>query len=116
MNRFISIGLTTLAVISTIPSVSQADRTSYECNTASQTSVCQITPNALVTMARRGKLKAQGIPGGMQLTFEYVLGRVNAEKIVRSAIDEQLMSPDVVNDLSYLNAVKLQLQARLRSH
>lgn len=114
MNRFLLIGLTTLAFTAIVPSVSQANPISYNSNTVGQTSVRQITPSDLVIMARRGQLKTQGIPGAMQLTSEYVLGRINAEKIVQAAIAESLLSTDAVNDLSYLNAVASQLQIRLR--
>ena len=116
MNRFILIGLTTLAITSAVPSVSHANPISYDPDTVSQTSGHQIAPSDLVTMARRGEFRTQGIPSAMQLTSQYVLGRIDAEKIVQAAIAEHLLPTNAVNDSSYLNAVALQLQVRLRSY
>lgn len=89
MNRFLLIGLTTLAFTTIVPSVSQANPI-YNPNTVGQTSVRQIAPSNLVIMARRGQLKTQGIPGTMQLTSSYVLGRIDAEKIVQAAVAAHL--------------------------
>lgn len=115
MNRFLLIGLTTLAFTTIVPSVSQANPI-YNPNTISRASVRQIAPSNLVIMARRGQLKTQGIPGSIQLTSEYVLGRIDAKKIVQAAIAAHLLPTDAVQDSNYLNAVASQLQIRLRPH
>ncbi|MDJ0594275.1 MAG: hypothetical protein QNJ72_30590 [Pleurocapsa sp. MO_226.B13] len=114
MNRFLLTSLVTIAFTIIVPSVSQANPIFYNSNTICQTLVRQIAPSDLVIMARRGQLKTQGIPGAMQLTSEYVLGRIDAEKIVQAAIAACLLPTDAVNDLSYLSAVASQLQIRLR--
>lgn len=114
MNRFLASGSTTLALVTTIALSSQATPVSYNPpNTATQTSARQITPSDLATAAQRGQLKTQGIPGGSQLVSEYVLGRINAEAVIQSAIAANLLPTSAANDSSYIHAVESQLETRL---
>lgn len=114
MNRFLVSGLTTLALVTAI-APGQAIPVSYNPpNPATETSIRQITPSDLVSVAQQGQLKTQGIPSGARLASEYVLGRVGAKEVIQSAIAANLLPTSAVNDSSYYNAVESQLQNRLR--
>lgn len=116
MRRFAWASLTSLILVTVIAPTSQANLVFYNSNAIDRASVRQITPNALVTMAHRGRFKAQGIPGAIQLASEYVLGRISAKEIVQAAIDVQLLFAQVANNPRYLNAVVAQLEIHLRIH
>ena len=80
MKRLLFTGITTLATLTlttAIPSVSQAGSVTYNPNTVNQNSIRQVNPSNLVAMAQRSRLETQGIPSGMQLTSNYVLGQID---------------------------------------
>ena len=71
------------------------------------------TPFALVSLAEEGRFKEQGIPGAGSLRTSYRVGKVTAESLVKVAIDNNLISPQTLQDEDYLNDVRLQLRQRL---
>lgn len=79
------------------------------CATTSSSST-QIDPFRLVYRAYEGSFDAQGIPGGSLLLDAIALRRVTAEQIVESAIEQGRLSPDTINDQSYLKAVEFQMR------
>jgi hypothetical protein len=73
-----------------------------------------ITPFSLVSLAEEGRFKDQGIPGFNELRTSYKEGEVTAESLVKVAIDNNLISPQSLQDKEYLDGVRLQLRDRLK--
>jgi hypothetical protein len=69
----------------------------------------QITPFDLVQAAYQGQLKSQGIPSAAALMNAYNGGDITAIKIIEAGIQKGLLSPDTLNDSSYVSAVDTQL-------
>lgn len=84
--------------------------------TGKPVAIARVTPTSLVTMAYRGYLGKYGIPGYQQFSFEYALGRIDAEKLVRVAIDAQLLPTEAIHNQRYVNAVRIQLESQLPIH
>ncbi|USR92418.1 hypothetical protein NEA10_06785 [Phormidium yuhuli AB48] len=59
----------------------------------------------LVQLARNGYLRDQGIPQFNQLAGDYRSGQITAEDLIRAAIAENRISPDVADDPGYLETV-----------
>ncbi|MFB2879232.1 hypothetical protein [Floridanema aerugineum] len=72
--------------------------------------VYQLTPFALVTMADQGYFKEQGIPSYLGLVSAHGMGKLRAEELVAAAIKAKKLSPEILTDRGYLNAVEAQLQ------
>jgi hypothetical protein len=92
----------------------KAEPTAFNPNLPNAASVAQVAPSDLVTLAQRGYLKDQGIPGYQVLASQYVLGQVDAAKLVHAAINAKLLPASAANNAGYLNAVDSQLQTQLR--
>jgi len=114
MKRFILAGLTTLALSTAMVSTANADPTAYNPYTAANTANDRLAPSDLVTMAQRGYLKQQGIPGYLGLASAYTLGHIGAKEVVQGAVTAQLLPAEAVNDQGYLNLVNAQLQTQVR--
>jgi hypothetical protein len=114
MKRFILAGLTTLALCTAMVSTATADPTAYNPYTAVSTTTDRIPPSDLVTMAQRGYLKPQGIPGYQVLASAYTLGQIGAKEVVQGAVKAQLLPAAAVTDQAYLNLVDAQLQTQVR--
>lgn len=114
MKRFILAGLTTLALCSAMISTATADPTAYNPYTAANTANDRLAPSDLVTMAQRGYLKQQGIPGYLGLASAYTLGQIGAKEVVQGAVTAQLLPAEAVNDQAYLNLVDSQLRSQVR--
>lgn len=67
------------------------------------------TPFNLVSLGYRGYFANQGINGYTQFVSGIRANRVTAESLVETAIEVGKLSPDIRQDSSYINAVKLQL-------
>lgn len=63
----------------------------------------------LVARAYRGAFEAQGIPSYYELEQAYETGELDAEMLVKKAIEAGALSPDTAQDEGYINAVKLHL-------
>ena len=80
--------------------------------TLSSSSSWNITPFQLVSLAIQGYFKDQGIPSYGSLTVAYGTGKVSAESLVKSAVASNKLSPSILKDQKYLNAVNAQLSFR----
>ncbi|XGV95009.1 MAG: hypothetical protein ACAF41_19970 [Leptolyngbya sp. BL-A-14] len=114
MKRFILAGLTTLALGTAMVSTANAEPTALNPYTAVSAANDRIPPSDLVSMAQRGYLKPQGIPGYLGLASAYTLGQIGAKEVVQSAVTAQLLPAEAVNDQGYLNLVDAQLQSQIR--
>jgi len=68
-------------------------------------------PFNLVGLAYQGYFEDQGIPSAQTLITAYRSGDISAEDVVKSAIQANRLSPDVLNDADYIGAVDNQLRA-----
>ena len=74
-------------------------------NTMNQTS-----PVNLVGIGYQGFLREQGIPSGGRFIDGIKSGKITAEVLVQSGIDNGRLSLDTLNDQNYLSAVKSALK------
>ena len=70
-----------------------------------------LTPRQLVSLARHGNFKAQGIPGYSGFGSAVRSGKVNAEKLVASAVVQNKLPSNALQDESYLNAIDEHLKS-----
>jgi hypothetical protein len=64
----------------------------------------------LVTSAYRGRFAKQGIPGYNKFSQAYYTEDIDAEKLVKSAIEADQLQPQALEKEEYLNAVKQQME------
>jgi hypothetical protein len=79
-----------------------------------KTSQMQTTPIDLVFLARNGYFQDQKIPSNAGLKAAVKSGQVKAEDIVKAAIAENRLSPETLNDRSYIRSVASSLDRVLR--
>ena len=65
----------------------------------------------LVSSAYRGDFEEQGINSYATLVSNYEAGELTAEDLIQAAIDSGELSPNALEDDSYVEAVDLQLDA-----
>ena len=80
--------------------------------TLNSSSSWYITPFQLVSLAKQGDFKAQGIPSYGRLTVAYETGQVSAASLVKSAVVRNKLPASILKDQKYLNAVNAQLSFR----
>ncbi len=114
MKRFILAGLTTLTLCTTLISTAHADSTAFNPYPPLSSASDRIPPSDLVSMAQRGGLREQGIPGNLGLASAYTLGQIGAKEIVQGAVNAKLLPAEAVSDQGYLNQVNFQLQTQVR--
>ena len=69
-----------------------------------------IKPFNLVHRAYSGHFSEQGVPGFNGLATAYQSGQIEAEDLVQTAIEQGRLSPEMLEDQGYINAVDFQLQ------
>jgi hypothetical protein len=69
----------------------------------------KLTPFALASLAYQGEYRTQGIPSFGSFLTASSNKTVTAKDLVTAAIAANQLTPETQNDLSYLNAVDLQL-------
>ena len=74
----------------------------------------QIPPVTLVQLGYQGYFNQQGIPSNEAFRFGVKTGKVNAEKLVQSAIDKGRLSRQSLNDTEYLTSVQSELNQQNR--
>ncbi|MGK7875267.1 MAG: hypothetical protein AB4426_18810 [Xenococcaceae cyanobacterium] len=109
MERLILSGLFVglIGVINT-PAV-RADITAVNQN-VSRNNIMEVQPFNLVYLGYQGYFQNQGIPSNGAFIAAVQAGRVNEVELVKSAIDSGRLSPQTLNDQSYLRAVKAELR------
>lgn len=109
MKRLIVGSLTVLLLAVATAPVVNAQETALNSTTLNSNARNQIAPFNLVSLAYQGNFKTQGIPGSGSLVAAYQIGRVSAEDLVKSAVAANILSPSVLKNRGYLNAVDTQL-------
>jgi hypothetical protein len=69
----------------------------------------RITPFSLVINGYQGYFADRGIPSNGAFQWAIHFNRVDAETLIESAIAKGRLSPDTLNDQSYLRKVQLML-------
>ncbi len=107
MKTFIVSGLSSLIFGSFISSVfaSELAMTSNS-QTANQPFLGAVT---LVGLANQGFLADQGIPSHLALGFAVKSGKIDGYTLVKAAIESGRLSPDTINNATYLSQVQLEL-------
>ena len=70
-----------------------------------------LTPRQLVSLARQGKFQPQGIPGYSSFLSAVRSEKVDAEKLVASAVVQNKLPSNALQDKSYLKAVEEHLKS-----
>ena len=70
-----------------------------------------LTPRQLISLARQGRFKAQGIPGYSRFGSAVRSGKVDAETLIASAIAQDKLSPTALQNKSYIAGVKNHLRS-----
>lgn len=103
------------ASITLLPGIASA-KTATSNNVAQAINPGVNSPNAsylqpfnLAFLAYQGYLKPQGIPSASALIFEYQIGNITTEDVVKAAITANKLPAEVLNDQSYLSALESQL-------
>lgn len=117
MKRFIFSGLSLLLLSVAAGPAVVAGEVTLNPGTQNQTTipVQSITPFDLVTRAFNGEFEDQGIPGGIALIDAHNYHRIEAEDLVKGAINEGRLTIDMLEDEGYLHAVEMQLEAQEES-
>lgn len=106
MNRLLVASLSTLVLTLAAPAHSQ------EISAVNQNlyrNPIEVTPFNLVEHGYQGYFKEQGIPSNAAFLTAIRSGKVKAEDLVKSAIARGRLSPLTLNNQSYLDAVRLQI-------
>jgi len=77
----------------------------FSANAASET-----TPFNLVNLARNGHFQTEGIPSHSALEMAIARNQVNAEDVIKAAIKDKRVSPEALNDASYVQGVQINLK------
>ncbi|MGK7932369.1 MAG: hypothetical protein AB4041_13190 [Microcystaceae cyanobacterium] len=91
-----------------------AESVAFNPNTNTRQSTHQTQPFNLVGIAYQGFFAEQGIPSAKSLIIAVNSGKVTAESLVSAAIAQGHLSPDTINDRSYLSVVERKLDGLKR--
>ena len=74
-----------------------------------QNNTAYLSPINLVSHGRGGTLSEQGIPGYVRFSLGIKSGKVNAESLVKAAIEAGRLSSEALNNSNYLSNVQFEL-------
>ncbi|MEL4895722.1 hypothetical protein [Crocosphaera sp. Alani8] len=63
-------------------------------------------PQQLVDLGRQGFLNAQGIPSNLGFSTSVKSGKINSQVLVKAGIDAGRLSPNTINNSTYLSQVQ----------
>lgn len=107
MKSFVLGTLGTL-LITTATTPALAEKTSSN-PTTNHTNITEVQPFNLVYLAYQGYFTGQGIPSNGAFTHAVKIEKITATDLVESAIARGRLSPETLNDSSYLASVEAQL-------
>ncbi|AFZ35566.1 hypothetical protein Sta7437_2014 [Stanieria cyanosphaera PCC 7437] len=99
---FNSLAIASLTILIGTEATIAADTTSTNKND-------QLTPINLVFHGYQGYFTDQGIPSGATFISSVHFGTIDAEQLVKSAIDKGRLAPETINDESFLRKVQASL-------
>ncbi len=103
MRQWIVTGIFFLTLAASFPTVANAQ-------TETQTQPFSLNPHQLVSLARQGTFRELEIPGYSNLIAGYRTGSIEAEDLIRAAIDTNRLSANTLSDRSFISAVDFELQ------
>lgn len=113
MKRLLIAALSTLTVAAITPAQAQ-EMTAYKQN-MTQT-IQQVTPFNLVKLGYQGYFRQQGLSSYGAFVSAVRTGKIKAEDLVKSGIARSRLTPETVNNQSYLHNVRVQLEGLKRSN
>ncbi len=78
-------------------------------STVEQHNIASLSPINLVSHGRGGTFSEQGIPGYIRFSLAIKTGKVDAEALVKAAIEAGRLSSDALNNSDYLSNVQFEL-------
>jgi hypothetical protein len=99
-----SLAITTIAIL-----ISAEVTIAAEHNSTNKNEGDQLTSIALVFHGYQGYFLDQGIPSGATFISSVHFGKIDAEQLVKSAIDKGRLAPETINDKSFLRKVQNSL-------
>ena len=113
MKRFLIASLSTLVLAAATPAYS-GEMTAVNQNMTQN--IVEIAPFNLVEHGYQGYFKEQGIPSGSAFVIAIKTGKISAEDLVKSGIARGRLTPETLNNQSYLHSVQTQLQNFTRTN
>jgi hypothetical protein len=107
MKRFLIASLSTLVLAAATPAYS-GEMTAVNQNMTQN--IVEIAPFNLVEHGYQGYFKEQGIPSGSAFIIAIKTGKISAEDLVKSGIARGRLTPETLNNSSYLHSVRTQLK------
>lgn len=98
LKRFLLVSLLAVLLSAAAPLSAPASASSYRLN-----------PFKLVNLARNGVFRDHGVPGFGRLSAAHQAGQITARDVIRAAIAEGRLSPEVLDDLRYVRSVEHHL-------
>ena len=108
MKGLVIAGLSSLVLGSFFAPVN-ATETVAVMSTIEQNETAYLSPVNLVSHGRGGSFSEQGIPGYVRFSIGIKTGKINAESLVKAAIDAGRLSSETLNNSNYLSNVQFEL-------
>ncbi|MGK7880365.1 MAG: hypothetical protein AB4060_09740 [Crocosphaera sp.] len=108
MKGFIITGLSSLVLGSFLTPVNATEIVAVNSN-IEENRMSYVSPVNLVNHARGGTFSEQGIPGYIRLSLAVKSGQIDAETLVKTAIEAGRLSSEILNNNLYLSAVDFEL-------
>jgi hypothetical protein len=109
MKRLLIAALSTLTVAVAVPAQAQGI-------VAMTQNIQQVTPFNLVKLGYQGYFRQQGISSNSAFVSAIRTGKIKAEDLVKSGIARGRLTPETLNNQSYLHHVRVQLESLKRSN
>ncbi|WP_071515681.1 hypothetical protein [Geitlerinema sp. PCC 9228] len=103
MRQWIMAGIFSLTLATSFPAVANAQ-------TETKTQQFSLNPHQLVSLARQGTFRELDIPGYSKLIAGYRTSSIEAEDLMRAAIETNRLLPNILSDRSFISAVEFELQ------
>jgi hypothetical protein len=107
MQRFILSGLAVVLMSAMNTSNVLAQTTAYNQN-INRSNITEVQPFNLAYLGYQGYFKK--IPSAAAFVAGIKSGKVNAQTLIQSAIEQGRLSPETLNDEGYVNALEIQLR------
>ncbi len=108
MKGFIITGLSSLVLGSFFTPVNATEIVAVN-STVEQNQISYLSPFNLVSHGRGGTFSEQGIPGHVRFSLAIKSGKVNAESLVKAAVEAGRLSSETLNNSTYLSNVQFEL-------
>ena len=112
MKRLFLVAIGTILVGTAAIQPAEANKVSANASVTQNQAIKNATPFQLVNLAYRGQLK--GLDGYFSLLNELKFGNIDGKDVVQHGIDSGRLSPETINNSSYVATVEVKLQDLLR--